>query len=381
MAIAIFYREELKEYDFGEGHPFRSKRFKNFIEEIKKKLPPENFKFIKPEPATDKDLKLVHSQKYIDFIEKFYSAASAGKILPSSQEIYQFLSLDNLPGANPGKLHFGARLIAGAAKEAGELVWQGPEGIPSGSYGVNKFEKAITFGGLHHAKKNYGEGFCIYNDVAICAENLKRNFGAERILILDTDAHAGNGTAEIFYQDPKVLFIDLHQDPRTLYPGKGFVEEIGEGKGKGFTINCPLLPGTGWDSYQYIFGEIIFPLAEEFQPQLIIRNGGTDPYWNDALTQLGLTIADFRKIGENIREMAKICAEKEIDMIGSGYKKAAIGPGWLSLICGLADIKIPIDEPELVPQKFKKDSRYEDTKNMVRELKRNLKNYWKCFKI
>jgi len=174
------------------------------------------------------------------------------------------------------------------------------------------------------------------------------------------------------------LFIDIHQDPRTLYPGKGFVEEIGEGKGKGFTVNCPLWPETGWDSYQYIFEEVIFPLTEEFQPQMILRNGGTDPYWNDTLTQLGLTIADFRKIGENVREMAKICGGKEIDMIGSGYKKEAIGPGWLSLICGLAGSKIKIDEPEPVPKRYLKDPCYQDTKDMVKELKRNLKDYWRC---
>lgn len=366
MAIVILYREELREYDFGEGHPFRGERFENFIKFFKEKLREKNFEFIKPQPATDEDLKLVHSQEYIDFVEKFYLAAYSGKTLPPVKEINKFLSIDNFPGANPGKLNFGARLIAGAAKMAGELVWQG------------EFEKAITFGGLHHAKKNYGEGFCIYNDVAICAENLKRKLGAKRILILDTDAHAGHGTAEIFYQDPKVLFIDIHQDPRTLYPGQGFIEEIGEGKGRGFTVNCPLLPDTGWDSYQYIFEQIIFPLTEEFNPQLIIRNGGSDSYWADPLTQLGLQISDFRKIGENVKNLAKICDGKEIDMIGSGYNEKAIGPCWLSLISGLAGLEIKIEEPEPVPKKFKKDFRYEDTKNMVRELKKILKNYWKC---
>ena len=124
---------------------------------------------------------------------------------------------------------------------------------------------------------------------------------------------------------------------------------------------------------------MIFPLTEEFQPQMILRNGGTDPYWDDELTQLGLTIADFRKIGQNVREMAKVCGGKEIDMIGSGYNEKTIGPGWLSLIWGLANIKVKIDELEPVPPRYQKDPCYQDTKDMIKELKRNLKNYWKCF--
>lgn len=266
MAIAILYRQELKEYDFGEGHPFRGERFGNFIKFLKEKVPEANFEWLEPEPVTIPDLKLIHSPKYINFVEKFYRATHSDIALPPAKEINKFLSPDNLPGLNAGKLNLGARFIVGAAKMAGELVWQ------------ERFEKVVTFGGLHHAKRSYGEGFCLYNDVAFCAENLKRKFGVKKILILDTDAHAGNGTAEIFYQDPKILFIDIHQNPRTIYPGTGFVEEIGQGKGRGFTINIPLPKFAGDSSYQYAFKEIIFPVVKEFQPQIIIRNGGSD-FW------------------------------------------------------------------------------------------------------
>lgn len=368
MAIAILYREELKEYDFGEGHPFRGERVGNFIEFFKEKLPQENFRWIQPKPATDEDLRIIHSQEYINFVENFYQAAHAKQPLPFSQEIYQFLSIDNIPGPNPGKLNLGARLIAGAAKEAGELVWQG------------KFEKAITIGGLHHATKNYGDGFCIFNDVALCAENLKRKFGAERILILDTDAHAGNGTCEYFYKDPKVLFIDLHQDPRTLYPGTGFASEIGEGEGKGFTINVPLPPYAGFDSYQLVFEEIVEPVVKEFKPQIIIRNGGSDPHFADELTQLGLTINGLRMIGDKVRKLSEICNGKEIDLIGSGYNGRVLPWGWLALISGVAGFKIKIEEPIPIPQKLEKDPSLEETKMVIAEVKKNLKDYWKCFK-
>jgi acetoin utilization protein AcuC len=163
-----------------------------------------------------------------------------------------------------------------------------------------------------------------------------------------------------------------------LYPGTGYVHEIGSGAGRGFTVNCPLLPGTGRDSYQYIFDQVIFPLTEEFGPQIILRNGGSDPYWNDQLTHLGLIVLDFRKIGENVREMAEVCGGREIDMIGSGYNKEVLPRAWFALICGLADIKVEIEEPVSIPQEVREDPRYEDTRGMVRELRRNLKSYWKC---
>jgi len=375
MAVVILYREELKEYDFGEGHPLQGRRIGEFINFLKIKIPQENFefiKFIKPKLAENSDLELVHSKEYIDFVERFYQAIISGKELSEAFEISQFLSADNLPGRNPGNLVLGAKFIVGAAEMAGELVWEG------------KYEKAISFGGLHHGKRNYGEGFCIFNDVAILVENLKRKYSSassnlERILILDTDAHAGNGTAEIFYQDPKVLFIDIHQAPQTLYPGTGFINQIGAGAGEGFTVNCPLFPGAGWDSYQYIFENIIFPLTQEFQPQIIIRNGGSDSYFGDPLTQLGLTISDFKKIGENVRELAKISRGKEVDLIGSGYHQKATFPGWLALISGLVGIEVSLKEPEPISQRLKKDPCYQITQEMVKELKKQLKNYWKCF--
>ena len=377
MAIAILYREELKEYDFGEGHPFRGDRYETFPKFLRENLSEDdNYKILKADWATDEDLKLICKTDYIDFVRNYYKSARLGLSLPSGYQVYKYLSGDNIPPGKPGKLEEAARLIVGQMKMAVDSVQTG------------QFKKAVSIGGgMHHASEDYGDGFCIYNDVAFGAKYLIEKYGLERILILDTDAHAGNGTQPgkiasgtcgYFYQDPRVLFIDFHEDPRYLYPSKGFVEEIGDGKGKGFTVNCPLWPDTGWDSYQYIFEEVIFPLTEEFQPQMILRNGGTDPYWNDELTHLGLTVADFRKIGENVREMAKICNDKEIDMIGSGYKKEAIGPGWLSLICGLAGIKIKIDESKAVPPEFQKDIRYAETKDMVKELKRNLKDYWRC---
>jgi acetoin utilization protein AcuC len=245
----------------------------------------------------------------------------------------------------------------------------------------SKFKKAVSIGGgMHHAKPAYGEGFCIYNDVAFCGVYLMQEYKLERILILDTDAHAGNGTCEYFYGEPRVLFIDLHQDPRSLYPGTGFANQIGSGSGKGFTINIPMPVYAGYDSYELVFKSIVEPVTQEFKPQIIIRNGGSDPHFADELTRLGLPVKGFRMIGERVREMARVCDGKAIDLIGSGYNKKVLPYGWLALISGLAGTELRIEEPQPIPPEFSTDPSLAETEKVVEEVKRQLKGYWTCLR-
>jgi acetoin utilization protein AcuC len=366
MKTALVYNPEIRNYHFGSTHPFKGERFEIFVNFLKGGLPNFNdyFEEILPEPAKDKDLELAHSKEYTEAMKK----ASEGVILSNILEYASVDNLDPLTGYLPKGIEKSARLIVGTSLLAGELVFKG------------KYKKAIAIGGgLHHAKRNFGEGFCVYNDVVVCAKNLL-NKGAKRILILDTDAHAGNGTAEAFYEDNHVLFIDLHQDPRTIYPGTGFINEIGSGKGEGLTVNIPLPPGASDLAYQYCFDEIIFPLVKEFKPEIIIRYGGSDPYFNDSLTQLGLTLAGFKMIGEKVRTLAdEVCQGKEIDLIASGYNKEILPLAWAALISGLLDLKIELKDPN---EKFapSKDVKLGETKEIVKELKNILKKYWKCFR-
>jgi acetoin utilization protein AcuC len=368
MSVTIIYNNEVSEYDFGIGHPFRSIRYKLFFNYLKEKLREGiDYQILQAQPVTDEDLLLICSKEYIDYVKNFYESAYNGEINYLVALSSNFISIDNIPGENPGNIEKAARFIIGQMRLACDLI----EG--------KDYKKIFSIGGgLHHAKTSFGEGFCVYNDIAYGAKYLTEKYGYERILILDTDAHGGNGTMEYFYEDPRILFIDIHQDPKTIYPGTGFVWQIGEGKGKGFTINCPLKPGASWDSYQYVFENVVFPVTEEFNPQIIIRYGGTDSYWKDSLTYLGLKISDFRKIGEYVRELSRICDGKVIDAIASGYNDKAIASGWLALICGLSELEIEIEEPEEVPEKYLQDPVLEDTKEMVKELKNYLKKYWRC---
>jgi acetoin utilization protein AcuC len=319
MALAILFRPELREYDFGPGHSFRGDRYEIFLRFLKENIAEDdNYRILAAEGASDNDLLLICNKEYIDFTREFFRAANAGLSYPD--RFHQFHSADNHPLGRPGKLEEAARLIVGQAKMACNLTQSG------------QFRKVISIGGgLHHAKPSYGEGFCIYNDVAFCGRYLIEKHDLERVLILDTDAHAGNGTSEYFYEDPRVLFIDLHQDPGTIYPGTGFVNQTGSGEGKGFTINIPLPMYAGHDSYRMAFESIVQPVAEEFRPQLIVRNGGSDPYYDDQLTNLGLPIEGFRTIGGKVREMAEICDGRVVDLIASGYNEKC-SQAWLTLI-------------------------------------------------
>ncbi|MBI2868843.1 MAG: histone deacetylase, partial [Chloroflexi bacterium] len=199
----------------------------------------------------------------------------------------------------------------------------------------------------------------------------------KRLLILDTDAHAGNGTSEYFYAEPRVLFIDLHQDPMTLYPGTGFVDEVGSGAGEGFNINIPMPPGAGDESYRLAFEEVVEPLCAEFRPELIIRNGGSDPHFSDGLTRLGVTVSGFHMIGERVRRMTGVCGGRQIDLIASGYNEKVLPYAWLALISGITGFEAAIEEPGPAPASLRNDAALEETRRVIQRLKGAAGRYWR----
>ncbi len=368
MPLAIFYSHKLSEYDFGPGHPFRGDRYLIFPQFLKDNLPEDdNYRILEAEPVTDEDLLLICTREYIDFTREYYRAANLG--LNISGQFSRFQSGDNRPIGKPGKLEEAARIVVGQGKRACDLIQEGT------------YEKVVSIGGgMHHAKPGYGEGFCLYNDVAFCARYLIEEHNLEKILILDTDAHAGNGTMEYFYNEPRVLFIDLHQNPSTLYPGTGFIRQIGSDRGAGFTINIPMPVYAGYESYRLAFEAVVEPVTREFKPQIIIRNGGSDPHFADGLTNLGLPVKGFRMIGEKVREISTICKGKVIDLIASGYNEEVLPYGWMAVLAGLGDIDMHIEEPVTVPQRFSTDSSLPATENVVEEVRKQFKDYWSCLK-
>jgi len=349
--IPLYYSGELHQFDFGPGHPFTGTRFREFVELLRTAGLLGLCELIEPIPATDEDLKLVHTEHYLALVKK-------------AQGIGGWLSMDT--PAYGGAVN-AQRLIAGSGLQAAKLLLDGDARI------------AHTFGGFHHAGPDYGEGFCIYNDVAVAARVLTERHGLERVMVLDSDAHQGNGTMDIFYRDPKVLFVSIHQDPSTIYPGKGFVWETGEDEGAGFTVNIPMPPFSGNAQYEAAFEEIIEPLAREFNPQMLIRNGGSDPFYGDELTMLGLDLDGLAMVSRRTRELALGTAGKLIDMTCSGYGEW-VKFGWLAQFCGCealeTDYKGFSPKPPRRSPSCTQESITRATNSMLNSLKREIGKYW-----
>jgi acetoin utilization protein AcuC len=316
--IGIVYSEEIADYDFGYGHPFRGTRFLEYMQLLIKKkiLEKPNVVLINNEPALNEDLLLAHSKEYIEEVE-------------AQANLRLYISPDT--PVTP-RIVKAARYIVGGGLKAAELVKKGYTLVDS------------VGGGLHHAGRDYGGGFCVFNDVAICTMALLRKFQYERVLILDTDVHAGNGTMDIFSRDPRVLFIDLHQDPSTIYPGRGFLTEIGENGGKGFTVNVPLPPFAGDQEVDLALTRVFKPLVKQFEPQVIVRNGGSDPHFADRLGSLNMTYKGFHNIGATVREASVDVKAPIINMSCSGYNPNTVAEGLYSILAGLMDIELDVEE-------------------------------------
>ncbi|UCH57743.1 MAG: histone deacetylase family protein [Candidatus Bathyarchaeota archaeon] len=346
--MAIVYHEGVSDYDFGGGHPFRGDRFPRFMRLLDSQgmLSHPLVTVVEPKPAGDPDLQLIHPEGYIREVEKREKS---------------HIPLSGDTPLRPGIVD-AARLIVGSSLKAGELVAEGAVKVAEG-----------VGGGLHHAGRRYGGGFCVFNDVAVCAQAFLDRHGLERVLILDSDVHAGNGTMDIFYDEPRILFVSVHQDPRTIFPGTGFIDQIGAGSGEGYTVNVPLPPGADDECMSLFLEEVFKPLAEEFKPQAIIRNGGSDPHHQDGLGSLRLTYGGLHLIGKVVAEAAAEAGCGVVDLCCSGYNPATVAEGWFSLLSGVAGYEeFPTEQP---PQSWMPNP-LDETRSVIESVKRRLGDHW-----
>lgn len=168
----------------------------------------------------------------------------------------------------------------------------------------------------HHAEKGKAMGFCIFNNIAVAATYLLEKYKLKKVLIVDWDAHHGNGTQSIFYDDPRVYYFSLHQFP--YYPGTGKENEEGEGKGKGFTFNLPMAPGSGDLEYIEAFENIFYPTASKFSPEFVLISAGFDAHQDDALSDLKVTTEGFGKMTQVVQKLAHECCQGKIASILEG---------------------------------------------------------------
>jgi acetoin utilization deacetylase AcuC-like enzyme len=178
----------------------------------------------------------------------------------------------------------------------------------------------------HHAEKDEARGFCLFNNVALGAHYAREVLGYGRILIVDWDLHHGNGTQHSFYSNPEVLYFSTHQYPH--YPGTGAVEHIGEGAGRGFTVNVPLSPGAGDTDFAAIFGRLLVPIAESFSPDFILVSAGFDIYEGDPLGGMRVTSAGFAWLANVLLELAvRYCDGRILFCLEGGYNPTGLREG------------------------------------------------------
>lgn len=280
-----------------------------------------NVEILQPEPLTDDLLLTIHAKEYLDAVRRI-SETGLGEI-----------SIDT-----PGFLG----IYENASITSGATV-TGVRAVSSGK--VDHFLSPT--GGFHHAKFEWGGGFCIFNDVAAAAFELK-SLGHQRILIADFDVHHGNGTQTYFYNDPGVMQISFHEDPEWMFPHDGYIEDIGEGAGRGYNINMHFPMDSCDGVYRYAFDELVPPLVDFFQPEFIIFLPGFDAHYKDRLAHLNLTTDIIRYITSYFHKAAHKHSHGRLGVLaGGGYTNESFkwGIGIVMSVLSGYNYEPPTQEP------------------------------------
>jgi acetoin utilization protein AcuC len=325
----IWYGDDAPWYDHGPQHPLRPARVILTRELIHAYGIVDGQRVVETpaRSATEDELLLVHSERYVDAVQR------AGHGEQGSWWEFGFG-----PGDNPifPSMHEAAARVAGASLVAAEAVLSG------------RAEHAFNpAGGLHHAMPERASGFCVYDDPAIAIAWLLQQ-GVERVAYVDVDVHHGDGPQAIFYEDPRVLTVSVHQSGATLFPGTGFVEEVGAGDARGSAVNVPLPPFTGGGLWLEAFRQVVPPLVEAWQPGVLVTQLGCDTHHTDPLANLSLTTATYRETARILHDLAhRAAGGKWLATGGGGYRWAEVVPrAWTLYFAEMAGVELPDDLPE-----------------------------------
>lgn len=311
------------------GHPERPER----IEIIRKAFEDlgwwENFEQFQPISLPTQILNAVHEPAYLKHLEEFCTAGRR-------------LDADTYTTPDSWQLALNS---AGGAISLASGVWR--RQVQSGF--------ALTRPPGHHATRDRAMGFCLLNNIALAAEYLLRNEGASRLAIVDLDLHHGNGTQDIFYAREDVFYISTHQYPH--YPGTGWLDETGEGTGRQKTANIPLPPFSGDSEFYLVMKEIILPLLDRHQPEMLLVSYGFDPHWSDPLGNLELTSFGYRGLIENLSGWAeKNCGGKICLFLEGGYNLTAAADCSTAVVGALTDLDAPAGSDQGKTSHVKEDS-------------------------
>ena len=330
--VGLVYTEDYQKYNFSDTHPLRPLRLLLTYSLMEKIGLFENNKLeiLNPRNCSEEELELVHDPDYINAVKKLSENPNDSSVKPN---IYGLG-----PGDNPifKGMFEASSMVCGASVIAAEKVWLD-----------EKCNVAFNpAGGLHHAIENRASGFCIFNDIAVALKYLKKLDKDIRIAYLDIDCHHGDGVQWIFYDDPNVLTISLHESGQFLFPGTGHLEEMGEGEGMGFSINFPLLPGTNNNLYLKLFKHCIPKILETYQPDILATQLGVDTHFSDPLTQMGTSLELSKNLAQEIDNYAqKYCNNKWLAFGGGGYSMTVVPRAWTIFLAQMLDVNLPNELP------------------------------------
>ncbi|WP_027964233.1 acetoin utilization protein AcuC [Halalkalibacillus halophilus] len=295
------YSDNFVNYKFRENHPFNQKRVELTYDLLIKSQALSEEDIIEPRIATDEEIMLVHDYNYVEAVKK------AGKGLLKPEEGIEFgIGTEDTPMFD--HMHEAASQLVGGTLTAVDHVLQG-----------NYKHMVNLGGGLHHGFKRKASGFCIYNDAAIAIKYIREKFNY-KVLYVDTDAHHGDGVQWIFYDDPNVCTLSIHETGRYLFPGTGSVNERGQNEGYGTSFNIPVDAFTENESFLEVYEEAMYTIANHFKPDIIVTQNGADAHVYDPLSHLCCTMEIYEKIPAIAHEIAhSFCEGRWIALGGGGY--------------------------------------------------------------
>ncbi|MGI9155185.1 MAG: acetoin utilization protein AcuC [Marmoricola sp.] len=336
-SACVVFDESLTSYDFGPTHPMNPVRV-DLTMQLATRLgvvadAASGGLVMVPAPhGTDEDLLTVHTPELVEAVRRT-------SLDPSDVVLSMGLGTEDNP-TFPG-MHEAARHVVGASVEAARLVWTG-----------QVQHAANIAGGLHHAMPDRASGFCVYNDVAVAIRWLLAQ-GAKRVAYVDVDVHHGDGVEQVFWDDPRVLTISLHETGQMLFPGTGFAHDLGGPEAQGSAVNVALPPGTADAGWLRAFHAVVPPLVKEFAPEVLVTQHGCDSHMSDPLAHLMTSVDGQRAADLALHDLAhEVSGGRWVAFGGGGYAVVDVVPrSWTHLLGAVAGT--PLDPATETPEDWR----------------------------
>jgi acetoin utilization protein AcuC len=305
--VGVVTSEQLGRYGFGDCHPFGPDRHTAFLREFQARKLGARTGTIELREARYEELLSFHTPAYVDLVRE-RSATGQG-----------FLDAGDTPAFRG--VYEAAALVVGATLNATDAIMTG------------EYRRAfVPIAGLHHAARDRAAGFCVFNDIGIAIESLRQRAGLERIAYVDIDAHHGDGVFYAFEEDPAVIFADLHEDGRYLYPGTGAAGETGRGAASGTKLNIPMPPGSDDAAFAAAWPRVIAHL-EKFKPEFIILQCGADSLEGDPITHLRYTAGSHALAARDLCLLAdRLGHGRVLGLGGGGYNRGNLAQAWNDVV-------------------------------------------------